>query len=94
VCLTITSAVCPGNQFETGVCNLFLSSLTLPEKVLSAGALAAIIIGALVAAAALVFGGKKSIEYYQLYRGQFRGAASTNPLYTPSGHAGENPLYR
>jgi hypothetical protein len=60
---------------------------------ISAGLLAVIIIAAVIVCAALgIFGGKKGYDIWLNHRNNMQ-SASTNPLYTDRGLAGNNPLY-
>ena len=61
---------------------------------LSAGVLAAIIIGSVAVCAALgVFGGKKGYDIWMKNRNHMHDA-NTNPLYSDNGRTGTNPLYQ
>jgi len=88
-----TDAVCSSTDFLTETCSAFLNSVPTYAKVLGAGAVAGIAIGAAVAAALLIFGGKKGYDVWLSHGGGFSGGANVNPLYAASPNTGNNPLY-
>jgi hypothetical protein len=59
---------------------------------ISAGIVAAIVIGVVVGVALIGFGAKKGFDYY-MARGRMMEGASSNPMYTDEGRAGTNPFY-
>jgi len=69
--------------------------LTKTQKIatgIGAGALAAIIIAAIVFAILAAIGGKKGYDIYQNRKGPLTGA-NTNPLHDAQGREGTNPFF-
>jgi len=60
--------------------------------IIAAGAVAGIVIGAVIFAALAAAGARQAYMFMQLRQGGM-GAAQANPLYTPGGGSGENPLF-
>jgi fibro-slime domain-containing protein len=61
--------------------------------IITGGILAAIIVGAVIFAALAALAARKAYLYMQLRNANTSGV-SNNPLYTPSGGAGDNPLFK
>jgi len=79
------------NQKGGGTCFFVYNKKAV--ALLTAGAVAGIVIGAVVVAALLGFGGKKGYDYLMAHHSPI-GQVDNNPLYSPSGGAGQNPTYK
>jgi hypothetical protein len=89
----------PGAKIDNcGVCNgkNACAVVQLPSTVpyvVAGGLLAVVIIGAIIAAVAIVsFAGKKGYDIWLAHKGGMSGAAN-NPLYNDGGLTGVNPTY-
>jgi len=74
------------------LCPLLYNSAAKAAAI-SGGVLAGVVIGAVAAAALVGFGGKQGYDYL-MNKNSPIGQVDNNPLYAPSGGAGQNALYR
>jgi len=87
ICTPKDKCRCNNNKCE---CTNFLASTGFK---IGAGVLAAIIIGAVVAAVLFAIGAKKGYDFHQA-RTMNASNVNTNPLYQDKGGSGENPFYQ